>query len=96
MVKAASCGLKDVLAVGALPMYTKINGKEVLLGMLTGKQFSTGSYGFGLNGKANIPLNDGAVASVQMSCNLTVIGSKNASAEQLAVEPATESEAEAA
>ena len=39
------------------------------------KEFSTGSLGWYLNGKANIKVGDKSV-SVQIGMNLTIVGSK--------------------
>lgn len=52
------------VTIGDLPM-----GAEV-------KEFSTGSYGWNINGKATIKVGDVAVP-VQVGLNLTVVNSKN-------------------
>jgi len=41
------------------------------------KEFSTGSFGWYLNGKILVPI-DGKNVSVQVGMNLTVVGSKEA------------------
>lgn len=43
--------------------------------------FSTGSFGWYLNGKVNIEV-DGKTLPVQIGCNLTVVGSKEAPKEE--------------
>lgn len=40
------------------------------------KVFSTGSVGYGFNGKVNVTLPDGRVITCQASCNVIVPGSK--------------------
>lgn len=47
------------------------------------KEFSTGSLGWYLNGKANVEI-DGKTVSVQIGLNLTIVGSK-----ELPADPAT-------
>ena len=49
-----------------------INGQELLADP---KEFSTGSFGWYLNGKIIVPI-DGKNVSVQIGMNLTVVGSK--------------------
>ena len=44
------------------------------------KAFSTGSFGWYLNGKTAIEV-DGKVVSVQIGMNMTVVGSKEAARE---------------
>jgi hypothetical protein len=41
------------------------------------KQFSTGSVGYNVTGKVPVTLPDGTVVKLQVSGNLTVIGSKD-------------------
>jgi hypothetical protein len=45
--------------------------------LAAGKEFSTGSFGWYLNGKVLAPI-DGKNVSVQIGMNLTVVGSKDA------------------
>ena len=52
------------------------------------KEFSTGSFGWYLNGKTVIEI-DGKAVSVQIGMNMTVVGSKEASKEAAPTEPAT-------
>lgn len=53
-----------------------INGQDLLADV---KEFSTGSFGWYLNGKIVVPI-DGKNVSVQIGMNLTVVGSKEAEA----------------
>lgn len=58
----------------AEPLKVVINGQELLAEV---KQFSTGSFGWYLNGKILVAL-DGKTVAVQVGMNLTVVGSKEA------------------
>ena len=58
----------------AEPMKVTIHGSEMLAEV---KAFSTGSFGWYLNGKVVVPI-DGKSVSVQVGMNLTVVGSKEA------------------
>lgn len=58
----------------AEPLKVAINGQEMLAEV---KAFSTGSFGWYLNGKVVITV-DGKPVSVQIGMNLTVVGSKEA------------------
>jgi hypothetical protein len=58
----------------AEPLKVVINGTELLAEV---KEFSTGSFGWYLNGKILVPI-DGKTVSVQVGMNLTVVGSKEA------------------
>jgi len=58
----------------AEPMKVVINGQEMLAEV---KQFSTGSFGWYMNGKTVVSI-DGKAISVQIGMNLTVVGSKDA------------------
>ncbi len=51
-----------------------INGQEMLAEV---KSFSTGSFGWYINGKTTITV-DGKALSVQIGMNMTVVGSKEA------------------
>lgn len=61
----------------AEPLKISINGQEMLAEV---KQFSTGSFGWYLNGKTVIQV-DGKAISVQIGANFTVVGSKEAARE---------------
>ncbi|MDX2092895.1 MAG: hypothetical protein SFX73_33910 [Kofleriaceae bacterium] len=61
----------------AEPLKIVINGQEMLAEV---KQFSTGSFGWYLNGKTVISV-DGKAVSVQIGMNMTVVGSKEAARE---------------
>ena len=61
----------------AEPLKISINGQEMLAEV---KQFSTGSFGWYLNGKTVISV-DGKAISVQIGMNMTVVGSKEAARE---------------
>jgi hypothetical protein len=58
----------------AEPLRISINGQEMLAEV---KSFSTGSFGWYLNGKTVISI-DGKAVSVQIGMNMTVVGSKEA------------------
>jgi hypothetical protein len=62
----------------AEPLKIVINGQELLAEV---KEFSTGSFGWYLNGKVVVPI-DGKSVSVQVGMNLTVVGSKEAAAKK--------------
>lgn len=57
---------------GAAPVEIVINGIPMTAEV---KEFSTGSLGWYLNGKANVKVGDKSV-SVQIGMNLTIVGSK--------------------
>ena len=61
----------------AEPLKITINGQDMLAEV---KQFSTGSFGWYLNGKTVISV-DGKAVSVQIGMNMTVVGSKEAARE---------------
>jgi hypothetical protein len=58
----------------AEPLKVVINGQEMLAEV---KQFSTGSFGWYMNGKTVVTV-DGKAISVQIGMNMTVVGSKDA------------------
>jgi hypothetical protein len=58
----------------AEPLRVSINGQEMLAEV---KAFSTGSFGWYLNGKTVVTI-EGKAVSVQIGMNLTVVGSKEA------------------
>jgi hypothetical protein len=58
----------------AEPLKVVINGQEMLAEV---KSFSTGSFGWYINGKTSVTV-DGKPVSVQIGMNLTVVGSKEA------------------
>ena len=58
----------------AEPLKIAINGMEMLAEV---KSFSTGSFGWYLNGKTVISV-DGKALSIQIGMNMTVVGSKEA------------------
>ena len=58
----------------AEPLRVSINGQEMLAEV---KQFSTGSFGWYMNGKTVVSI-DGKAISVQIGMNMTVVGSKDA------------------
>jgi hypothetical protein len=61
----------------AEPLKISINGQEMLAEV---KSFSTGSFGWYLNGKTVISV-DGKALSIQIGMNMTVVGSKEAARE---------------
>jgi len=58
----------------AEPVRVSLNGQEMLAEV---KEFSTGSFGWYLNGKTVVTV-DGKPVAVQVGMNLTVVGSKEA------------------
>lgn len=58
----------------AEPLKVSINGQEMLAEV---KAFSTGSFGWYLNGKTTAQV-DGKAVSIQIGMNLTIVGSKEA------------------
>lgn len=58
----------------AEPLKVVINGQELIAEV---KEFSTGSFGWYLNGKILVPI-DGKNVSVQVGMNMAVVGSKEA------------------
>ena len=61
----------------AEPLRVTIHGQEMLAEV---KAFSTGSFGWYLNGKTVVQV-DGKPVSVQIGLNLTIVGSKDAARE---------------
>ena len=57
----------------AEPLKVMINGQEMLAEV---KTFSTGSFGWYMNGKTLVTV-DGKPVSVQIGLNLTIVGSKD-------------------
>lgn len=72
------CTFDELASLGNVTLVAKLaNGKEVVLGVMDPRYFSTGSYGMGLNGKVGLPIG-GKNCRLQASVNFTVIGSKGA------------------
>jgi hypothetical protein len=65
---------RTIFVEKAEPLKVVINGVEMLAEV---KQFSTGSFGWNINGKTIVNV-DGKALSVQIGMNLTVVGSKEA------------------
>ncbi|MEZ5966962.1 MAG: hypothetical protein R3F56_24200 [Planctomycetota bacterium] len=74
MAKSACPLSQSQFATAAEPLKVAINGQEMLAEV---KVFSTGSFGWYLNGKIVVTV-DGKPLSVQIGMNLTVVGSKEA------------------
>jgi hypothetical protein len=75
MPPKTSCPVSKTLFLEkAEPMRVVINGQEMLAEV---KEFSTGSFGWYMNGKTVVSI-DGKAISVQIGMNLTVVGSKDA------------------
>ena len=75
MAKAPKPGIgitREQFRAAAKPVKVVINGKEFDVAK---KEFSTGSLGWYLNGKANVKVGEKSV-SVQIGMNLTIVGSK--------------------
>jgi hypothetical protein len=71
----SSCPLSQAQFLAkAEPLKVNIQGSEMLAEV---KGFSTGSFGWYLNGKTVVMV-DGKPMSVQIGLNLTVVGSKEA------------------
>ena len=58
----------------AEPLKITVNGQEMLAEV---KTFSTGSFGWYLNGKTTVAI-DGKAVAVQIGMSLTIVGSKQA------------------
>lgn len=72
----SSCPLsREAFKQAAKPVEVVVNGVPMLAEV---KEFSTGSFGWYLGGKTVLKVGDTPV-SVQISMNLTVVGSKDAS-----------------
>ena len=75
MATKTSCPVTAAqFAEKAEPLKVTINGQDMLAEV---KQFSTGSFGWYMNGKTVVSI-DGKAVSVQIGMNLTVVGSKDA------------------
>ena len=73
MAKKTSCPItRAQFSAGAKAVPITIAGTQMLADP---KEFSTGSLGWYLNGKAVIEI-DGVPVSVQIGMNLTIVGSK--------------------
>jgi hypothetical protein len=72
MAKATCCVTRSEFLHDAKPVEVTINGIPMTAEV---KEFSTGSLGWYLNGKANVKVGDKSV-SVQIGMNLTIVGSK--------------------
>jgi hypothetical protein len=71
----SSCPLsRSQFLAKAEPLKVSINGQDMLAEV---KAFSTGSFGWYLNGKATVMV-DGKAVSIQIGMNLTLVGSKEA------------------
>ncbi len=69
------CSLSQALFLSkAEALRVSINGQEMLAEV---KSFSTGSFGWYMNGKTVVMV-DGKAVSVQIGLNLTIVGSKEA------------------
>jgi hypothetical protein len=75
---AAKCPISRADFVAkAEPLTLNINGIPMTAEV---KEFSTGSFGWYLNGKTTITV-DGKPVSVQIGANFTVVGSKEAASQ---------------
>ena len=73
MAKKSSCPVtRKQFAENAKPLSVVINNVPMLAEV---KEFSTGSFGWYLNGKTTIEIG-GTVVPVQIGMNVTVVGSK--------------------
>lgn len=67
---------KEKFLAGAKPLALVVNGVPMSAMV---KDFSTGSFGWYMNGKTTVTV-DGVPVDVQLGFNLTVVGSKEAAA----------------
>jgi len=74
MAKTACPVTRAQFTEKAEPLKVTINGQDLVAEV---KEFSTGSFGWYLNGKIIVPI-DGKNVSVQIGMNLAVVGSKEA------------------
>ena len=74
MAKSPSPLSQSQFLAKAEPLKISINTQDMLAEV---KAFSTGSFGWYLNGKTTVMV-DGKALSVQIGMNLTVVGSKEA------------------
>ena len=72
MAKSTCPVTRAEFLIDAKPVEVTINGIPMTAEV---KEFSTGSLGWYLNGKANVKVGDKSV-SVQIGLNLTIVGSK--------------------
>lgn len=76
-VQQPTVTLADCMAQGCYTVVARDSaGREVVIGELAPRTFSTGSWGFGLNGKPSLIVN-GKPLTLTMSMNATVPGSKD-------------------
>ena len=88
MAKKTTCPITRVqFRSAAHPIEVTINGVPMRAEV---KEFSTGSLGWYLNGKANVDM-AGATVAVQIGLNLTIVGSKDLQQDQPAVSQGAES-----
>jgi len=64
---------RDEFRTHAKPMTVQVGGSTLSADV---KEFSTGSFGWYLNGKITVEI-DGKPVSVQIGANFTVVGSKD-------------------
>lgn len=74
MAKAPCPVTRSQFVEKAEPIKVTINGHDM---MAEKKEFSTGSFGWYINGKVSVMV-DGKSVPVQVGLNLTVVGSKEA------------------
>jgi len=73
MAKKSTCALtRKQFQDHAKPLPVAINNVPMLAEV---KEFSTGSFGWYLNGKTTIEI-DGTAVAVQIGMNMTIVGSK--------------------
>jgi hypothetical protein len=76
VIKKTACPIARAgFRAGARPVTVTINGATLQAEV---KEFSTGSFGWYLNGKTTIDV-DGTLVTVQAGMNLIVVGSKDRS-----------------
>jgi hypothetical protein len=74
MAKTACPVTRAQFTEKAEPLKVTVNGQDLIAEV---KEFSTGSFGWYLNGKIIVPI-DGKNCSVQIGMNLAIVGSKEA------------------
>jgi hypothetical protein len=74
----AKCSItRSKFREAAQPVRVEVNGNAMMADV---KEFSTGSFGWYLNGKTTIDVG-GTPVTVQIGMNLTIVGSKDVSEE---------------
>lgn len=81
-VKTPSITLDELQEGVPVPLPLRIG--DTVVGYVTARRFSSGSYGIGFNGKVFLPLANGKVAELQVGLNATILHSKPEDAKKAA------------